>query len=159
MPRGTNPNSRANLTNSFDAETAQKAGNKGRATQTARRQLREQAQREIIERVFDDESTAKVLEKIKELALSGNAEMIKLYAKIAGADKTMQELNKADADLKKVKKDTKRIEADTERIKAETKILELKIANPEEAEDDGFFDAIEGRLPDVWDAQEGAPNE
>jgi hypothetical protein len=160
MPKGDNPKSYANLakayggTGKMNTETARKAGAKGRATQTARKKLREQTKREIIERVFDDESTAKVLEKIKELALDGNAEMIKLYAKIAGADKTTQELNKADADLVKVKKDTKRIEADTKKIEAETELIKLKIATPTEEEDDGFFDAIEGRIPDVWDAPE-----
>jgi len=157
MPTGDNPNSRANLaksyggTGKFTAEASRKASKKAAAKRTAKKKLREEVNREIVERVFDEVSTEKILESIKTLALQGDADMIKLYVKMVGADKTGADQRKADADLAKTKKETKRIEQDTKRIEAETKLLELKIASPDEAADDGFFDAIEGRIPDVWD--------
>lgn len=156
MPRGQNPNSRANLTKSYGGtgkmttETARKATAASSAKRTATRKLREEANRELINSMYDEASNAKALELIRKLAFEGDTDMLKLYVKISGMDKTDLEVKKAKRDITKTEEETKRIKSDTKRIEAETKLIELKIATPEEAEDDGFFDAIEGRLPEVW---------
>jgi len=156
MPKEQNPNSRANLTKSYGGtgklrtEDARRIGAKGNAKRTAVKKLREEANRELINSIYDDASNAKVLELIQRMAFEGDPDMLKLYVKISGMDKTDLEVSKAKRDITKTEKETKRIESDTKRIEAETKLIELKIAAPEEAEDDGFFDAIEGRLPEVW---------
>ena len=156
MPKGDNPNSRANLKKSYggtgkmSTETARKATAASSAKRAAVKKLREEANRELINSIYDDASNAKVLELIRSMAFKGDTDMLKLYVKISGMDKTDLEVSKAKRDIVKTEKETKRIEVDTKRIEAETKLIELKIATPEEAEDDGFFDAIEGRLPEVW---------
>ena len=160
MPRGQNPNSIKNLTKChggaghFTSESplkAREASAKAAAKRTARKKLAEDVNREIMESVFTEESKRQVFEKIQELALDGNAEMIKLFAKITGMDKTDLEVKKVKKDIKKTEKETKRIETDTKRIEAETELIKLKLVSTEDAEDDGFLDAIEGRLPDVWE--------
>ena len=151
------PNSLANLTKShggkgtFNSEDARKAGAISVAKKSATRKLRDEVNRELVSRIFDETSNAEVLAKIRELALEGNADMLKLYAKIAGMDKTDLEVSKTKKDIKKTEKETKRIETDTKRIEAETELIKLKLVSTEDAEDDGFLDAIEGRLPDVWE--------
>lgn len=157
MPTGDNPNSRKNLTMSYGGtgklrtEDARKIGAVGNAKKTARKKLAEDVNRAIMESVFTEESKRQIFEKIQELALDGNAEMIKLFAKITGMDKTDLEVKKVKKDIKKTEKETKRIETDTKRIEAETELIKLKLVSTEDAEDDGFLDAIEGRLPDVWE--------
>ena len=154
------PNSLANLAKSyggkggFDTETARKAGSISTTKAKATRKLRDEVNRELVSQIFDEASNAEVLAKIRELALEGNADMLKLYAKIAGMDKTDLEVSKAKKDIKKTEKETKRIEVDTKRIEAETEILRMKLVTDDDAEDDGFIDAIEGRLPDVWGGDE-----
>ena len=152
MPRGQNPNSRANLKagRRFTDESATSASKKASEKRTARKKLMEETNRELIEQVFTEESRKAVLAKIQELALGGNPDMMKLFAKITGMDKTALEISKAQKDIKKTEKETKRIETDTKRIEAETELIKLKLVSTEDAEDDGFLDAIEGRLPDVW---------
>ena len=94
MPKGSNPNSRANLAKAYggkgklDTESARRAGAISTAKKVARKKLREEVNREIVDRVFDEESTEKILESIKKLALQGDADMIKLYVQMVGADKT-----------------------------------------------------------------------
>lgn len=156
MPRGDNPNSRANLKKSYggtgkmSTETARKVTAASSAKRTAVKKLREEANRELINSMYDDASNTRALELIKKLAFEGDPDMLKLYVKISGLDKTDLEVKRAKCDIAKSEAETKRIKSDEKRIKAETKLIELKIATPEEAEDDGFFDAIEGRLPEVW---------
>lgn len=153
MPRGQNPNSRANLKagRRFYDEIATKAQKKSAEKRSAKKKLMEETNRELVEEVFTEESRKAVLAKIQELALEGNPEMMKLFAKITGMDKTTLEISKAQKDIKKTEKETKRIETDTKRIEAETELIKLKLVSTDEAEDDGFIDAIEGRLPDVWE--------
>ena len=159
MPRGENPNSRANLKTFNDLpekdrrEMQKKASQKGVEKRTAVKKAREAAKKSLMTKdPFTPELIYKIKEDLASAASEGDREAQKMILKIFGADISDVAQKKAKADLEKTK-------AETQKIKAETKILELKIANPEEAEDDGFFDAIEGRLPDVWDDQEGAPNE
>ena len=152
MPKGDNPNSRANLKagRQFNEEIARKAAKKSGEKRSAKRKLMEETNRELIEEVFTEESRKAVLAKIQELALEGNPEMMKLFAKITGMDKTTLEISKAQKDITKTEKETKRIESDTKRIDMETELLKQKLATPEDTADDGFVDAIEGRIADVW---------
>lgn len=153
MPKGQNPNSRANLKagRRFNEEIATKASKKSVEKRQAKKRLMEETNRELINEVFTEESRKQVLLKIQELALEGNSEMMRLFARITGMDKTALEISKAQKDIKKTEKETKRIETDTKRIEAETELIKLKLVSTDEAEDDGFLDAIEGRLPDVWE--------
>ena len=156
MPRGDNPNSRANLKpfNTVPEKTLRemqkKGSKKGNEKRAAVKKLREEANRELVNSMYDDASNTQVLTLIRKLAFAGDTDMLKLYVKISGLDKTDLEVKKAKCDIAKSEAETKRIKSDEKRIEAETKLIELKIATPEEAEDDGFFDAIEGRLPEVW---------
>lgn len=151
MPRGDNPNSRANL-KTFDKlaekerrKSSKKAAEKSAEKRAATKRAREAAKKSLSSK---DPFTPELLNKIKEnlaiAAAEGDREAQKMILKIFGADISEAAQKKAKADLEKTK-------AETEKIKAETKLIELKLATPEEAEDDGFFDAIEGRLTDVWD--------
>lgn len=154
MPKGQNPNSKASLTNRFSADKAQiakEAAAKSVAKRSAKKKLTEETNRELINQVFDEDSRMRVLTKILELAEAGNPEMVRLFAKITGMDKTDLEVKKVKKDIKKTEKETKRIETDTKRIEAETELIKLKLVSTEDAEDDGFLDAIEGRLSEVWE--------
>lgn len=154
MPRGQNPNSIANLKagkkTRFVGELAVKASKKSAEKRTARKKLMEETNRELVEEVYTEESRKAVLAKIQELALAGNPEMAKLFAKITGMDKTSLDVAKAQKDITKTEKETKRIESDTKRIDMETELLKQKLATPEDTADDGFVDAIEGRIADAW---------
>lgn len=166
MPTGDNPKSYANLTMShggtghFSSEEARKAGRKGAAKKAAVKAARVAAEKTII---ADDPFTPELIAQIKRdlatAAAAGDKEAQKLVLKISGEDQTEGQKKRADAELGKIKKETKKIEADTKRIEAETELIKLKIAAPTEEEDDGFFDAIEGRIPDVWDLPEGGDRE
>ena len=150
MPRGDNPNSRANLkplcnrTKIEQREVQKKGGEKSGEKRAAVKQAREAAKKTLSTK---DPITPELINKIKEnlatAAAEGDREAQKMILKIFGADISEAAQKKAKADLEKVK-------AETQKIKAETKLIELKLVTPEEAEDDGFFDAIEGRLTDVW---------
>jgi len=152
MPKGDNPNSRKNLKagRQFDEEIAKKAAKKSAEKRSAKRKLTEEVNRELINEVFTEESRKAVLVKIQELAFAGDPEMLRLYAKITGMDKTSLEVVKAQKDITKTEKETKRIESDTKRIDMETELLKQKLATPEDTADDGFVDAIEGRIAEVW---------
>lgn len=166
MPTGDNPKSYANRAKTyggrggFDTEAAQKANAKSHEKKAAIRKAREAAKKTII---ADDPFTPELIAQIKrDLALAaaaGDKEAQKLVLKISGEDQTEDQKKRAEADLAKIKKETKRIAADTKKIEAETELIKLKIAAPTEEEDDGFFDAIEGRIPDVWDMPEGGDHE
>lgn len=166
MPMGDNPNSRANLAKSyggkggFTTEKARAAGRKGVAKKVAVKAARVAAEKAII---ADDPFTPELIAQIKRdlatAAAAGDKEAQKLVLKISGEDQTDNQKKRAEAELGKIKKETKKIEADTKRIEAETELIKLKIAAPTEEEDDGFFDAIEGRIPDVWDLPEGGDHE
>ena len=150
MPRGDNPNSRANLKpfNNFaekEQRKAQKKGNEKSAEKRAAvKQAREAAKKTLSTKdPFTPELINKIKENLAEAAAQGDREAQKMILKIFGADISDAAQKKAKADLEKTK-------AETQKIKAETKLIELKLVTPEEAEDDGFFDAIEGRLTDVW---------
>lgn len=150
MPRGDNPNSRANLKPFNDLperdrrEMQKKASQKGVEKRAATKRAREAAKKSLSTK---DPFTPELINKIKEnlamAAVDGDREAQKMIMKIFGEDIS-------DAAKKKAKADLKKTEAETKKIIAETKLIELKMASPEEAEDDGFFDAIEGRLADVW---------
>ena len=118
---------------------------------TARKKMRDEVNRDLVNMVFDEETTTRILENIKSLALECDPDMLKLYAKITGIDRSELDKKKIEKDIKKTEKETKRIETDTKRIEAETELIKLKLVSTEDAEDDGFLDAIEGRLPDVWE--------
>lgn len=150
MPRGDNPNSRANLKPFTELpekdrrEMQKKASQKGVEKRAATKRAREAAKKSLSTK---DPFTPELINKIKEnlamAAVDGDREAQKMIMKIFGEDIS-------DAAKKKAKADLKKTEAETKKIIAETKLIELKMASPEEAEDDGFFDAIEGRLADVW---------
>lgn len=156
MPKGENPNSRKNLTMSYggtgklNTDTARVAARKSTEKRIAKKKLTEETNRALIDEVFDEESRKQILGKIKELAFEGNPEMLRLYAKITGIDRTALEITKAKKDITKTEKETKRIESDTKRIDMETELLKQKLATPEDTADDGFVDAVEGRIADVW---------
>ena len=157
MPRGQNPNSKANLTKShggkgnFSSESARKAKSVQVSKAKAQKKIRDEVNRDLVNMVFDGETTTRILENIKSLALECDPDMLKLYAKITGIDRSELDKKKIEKDIKKTEKETKRIETDTKRIEAETELIKLKLVSTEDAEDDGFLDAIEGRLPDVWE--------
>lgn len=157
MPKGQNPNSKANLTKShggtghFNSESARKAGLISISKAKARKKMRDDVNRDLVNMVFDEETTEQILENIKRLALGCDPDMMKLFAKIKGIDRSELDKKKIEKDIKKTEKETKRIETDTKRIEAETELIKLKLVSTEDAEDDGFIDAIEGRLPDVWE--------
>ena len=150
MPRGDNPNSRANLIVSSERapkerkKQSAKAAEKSAEVRAATKKAREAAKKNL---ATTDPFTPELINQIKaDLAVAasgGDREAQKMILKIFGADLSEAAQKKAKADLEKTK-------AETQKIKAETKLIELKMAAPEEAEDDGFFDAIEGRLSDVW---------
>ena len=150
MPKGDNPNSRANL-KPFNAvpektlrEMQKKGSQKGNEKKSAIKQARESAKKTLsTTNPFTPERLNKIKENLATAAAEGDREAQKMILKIFGADISEAAQKKAKADLEKVK-------AETQKIKAETKLIELKLVTPEEAEDDGFFDAIEGRLTDVW---------
>lgn len=150
MPRGDNPNSRANLILNSDRtpkerkKQATKAGEKSGEKRAATKRARETAKKTLsTTNPFTPELLNKIKENLATAAAEGDREAQKMILKIFGADISEAAQKKAKADLEKVK-------AETQKIKAETKLIELKLVTPEEAEDDGFFDAIEGRLTDVW---------
>ena len=150
MPRGDNPNSRANLkpfndlTEKEQRKVQKKGAEKSVEKRTAVKQAREAAKKTLSTKdPFTPEMINKIKENLATAALEGDREAQKMILKIFGADISEAAQKKAKADLEKVK-------AETQKIKAETKLIELKLVTPEEAEDDGFFDAIEGRLTDVW---------
>lgn len=150
MPRGDNPNSRANLKPFNDSpekhqrEIQKKGSKKAGEKRTAVKQAREAAKKTLSTKdPFTPELINKIKENLAEAAAQGDREAQKMILKIFGADISDAAQKKAKADLEKTK-------AETQKIKAETKLIELKLVTPEEAEDDGFFDAIEGRLTDVW---------
>ena len=150
MPRGDNPNSRANLKPFNDLpekdrrEMQKKASQKGVEKRVATKRARETAKKTLsTKNPFTPELLNKIKENLATAAAEGDREAQKMILKIFGADISEAAQKKAKADLEKVK-------AETQKIKAETKLIELKLVTPEEAEDDGFFDAIEGRLTDVW---------
>ncbi len=147
MPRGINPNSLANLKPSQSPNQARKNGSKGgKKTQeekAAIKKVRETAKKALVKDPLTPELLLKIKADLATAALKGDREAQKMLLKIFGADISETAQKKAKADLKKT-------EAETKKIIAETKLIELKMAAPEEAEDDGFFDAIEGRLSDVW---------
>ena len=166
MPVGDNPNSRANLAKSYggtgkmDTEAARRANARSHAKKAAVKAARLAAEKTIL---ADDPFTPELIAQIKRdlatAAAAGDKEAQKLVLKISGEDQTEGQKKRAEAELGKIKKETKKIEADTKRIEAETELIKLKIAAPTEEEDDGFFDAIEGRIPDVWDLPEGGDHE
>lgn len=150
MPRGDNPNSRKNLIANSDRtpierkQQAAKAGEKSGEKRAGVKQAREAAKKTLSTKdPFTPELINKIKENLAEAAAQGDREAQKMILKIFGADISDAAQKKAKADLEKTK-------AETQKIKAETKLIELKLVTPEEAEDDGFFDAIEGRLTDVW---------
>ena len=150
MPRGDNPNSRANLkplsnrTKIEQREVQKKGGEKSGEKRAATKRAREAAKKTLsTTNPFTPELLNKIKENLATAAAEGDREAQKMILKIFGADISEAAQKKAKADLEKVK-------AETQKIKAETKLIELKLVTPEEAEDDGFFDAIEGRLTDVW---------
>lgn len=150
MPRGDNPNSRANLkpfndlTEKEQRKVQKKGAKKSVEKRTAVKQAREAAKKTLSTKdPFTPELINKIKENLAEAAAQGDREAQKMILKIFGADISDAAQKKAKADLEKTK-------AETQKIKAETKLIELKLVTPEEAEDDGFFDAIEGRLTDVW---------
>lgn len=152
MPRGQNPNSMANLKagKRFTDESATKAAKKATEKRVAKKRMFEEIQRDIVESVFTAERTRNMLNKIYELADQGDKDMLKLYAQIAGVGKNGLENEKLKKDITKTEKETKRIESDTKRIDMETELLKQKLATPEDTADDGFVDAVEGRIADVW---------
>ena len=157
MPRGDNPNSRANLKKShggkgtFTSETARKAASEASALRTgvkkakdAVKQQRKNAKEDLKQKdPFTPELLLKIKTDLASAAAEGDREAQKMILKIFGEDIS-------DAAKKKAKADLKKTEAETKKIIAETKLIELKMASPEEAEDEGFFHTIEVMLADVW---------
>lgn len=147
MPRGDNPNSRKNLIARSSKEArknGKKGGEKSGETRAGTKRAREAAKKSLSSKnPFTPELLNKIKENLAIAAAEGDREAQKMIMKIFGEDIS-------DAAKKKAKADLKKTEAETKKIIAETKLIELKMASPEEAEDDGFFDAIEGRLADVW---------
>lgn len=160
--QGRNPNSLANLKKAyggkghFDSEGARKAGIISTTKAKNTKKLRDETNRELVKKIFDEDSSEAILARIKELALEGDREMLKLYSRISGMDKTDIEVKKSLRDISKADSDIKRIKADTKRIEAETRLIESRLATGEAVEDDGFITAIESRIEEVWggDAQE-----
>ena len=150
MPRGDNPNSRANLkpfnslTEKEQRDLQKKGGAKSGEKRTATKRAREAAKKSLVTKdPFTPELLLRIKKDLASAAVKGDREAQKMILKIFGEDISDIAKKRAKADLKKT-------EAETKKIIAETKLIELKMASPEEAEDDGFFDAIEGRLADVW---------
>ena len=147
MPRGDNPNSRKNLiarSSNEARKNGKKGGEKSGETRAGTKRAREAAKKSLASKdPFTPELINKIKENLATAAAEGDREAQKMILKIFGADISDVAQKKAKADLEKTK-------AETQKIKAETKLIELKLVTPEEAEDDGFFDAIEGRLTDVW---------
>ena len=73
MPRGDNPNSRANLTNRFNEKTARQAQQKSAESRKYNSSIREACRR-----AFDDDTLTEICQVLIKRAKAGNLAAIKL---------------------------------------------------------------------------------
>lgn len=96
MPRGDNPNSRANLTRK-SSEEARKLGAKGgKASGEARRALK--TFKELDDEFTTDLERKKMLEMLKKRAIQGNLKALELYRDTMGM-KPIDKINVAQVDM------------------------------------------------------------
>ena len=94
MPRGENPNSRANLKPVRSEKEARKKGKKGgKASGESRRAL--SSFREVYQRTATDDDLMIIMNKVMELAKRGNLNALDRLLKISGEDRESE----ADTDL------------------------------------------------------------
>ena len=94
MPRGENPNSRANLKPVRSEKEARKKGKKGgKASGESRRAL--SSFREVYQRTATDDDLMIIMNKVMELAKRGNLNALDRLLKISGEDRESE----ADTDI------------------------------------------------------------
>lgn len=85
MPRGDNPNSRANLTKLTTKEARKRGRNGGKASGESRRTLG--TWKQAYQKTLTDEDLAAILAKVKEMARRGNLNALDRLLKISGEDR------------------------------------------------------------------------
>ena len=160
MPKGSNPNSRANLIKNADKtpeERRKHASEMGKASGKARQELK--AARETAKGIVTGKNVALIIKRLIAMSEHGNINATKLLLDILGEDLKSEATQKEQkANTERLRAQTEQIKAQTEQIKAQTELIKAKAAqiggDMEEA-DDGFLEALGGSMSEVWDDEAG----